>query len=163
SGHERLTYRELNERANRLAHHLRQHGAGSESLVGVLLERSPALIVALLGVLKSGASYVPLDPAYPRERLRFMLADAGAKVLLTRQSLRDELSPHDARVVCLDTEWENLAAASSENPARQSAPANLAYVIYTSGSTGKPKGAAIEHQSAVTLVQWARDFFTGEQ
>ena len=162
-GSEQLTYEELNARANRLAHKLRALGVGPESVVGVLLERSTSLIVALLGVLKSGASYVPLDPAYPSERLRFMLEDAGATVLLTQHNLRDKLSPHDARVVCLDIEWEDIAAESDENPVRQTAPANLAYVIYTSGSTGKPKGAAIEHHSAVTMVQWARDFFTEEQ
>ena len=163
SGQERITYRELNERANRLAHHLRKLGAGPESLVGVFLERSTSLIVALLGVLKAGASYVALDPAYPRERLRFMLEDAGAKVLLTQESLRNELPSHDARVVYLDTEWQNIAAENSENPTINIGPASLAYLIYTSGSTGKPKGAAIEHQSAVTMVQWARDFFTADQ
>jgi amino acid adenylation domain-containing protein len=163
SGEERISYRELNERANRVAHHLLKLGADSESLVGVMLERSTSLIVSLLGVLKSGASYVPLDPAYPRERLRFMLEDAGAKVLLTQDSFRDELSPHDAQVVCLDTEWEDIAAENNENPKRRTSPANLAYVIYTSGSTGKPKGAAIEHHSAVTMVHWARDFFSADQ
>ncbi len=159
SGTERLTYRELNERANRVAHHLRKLGVNTESRVGVLLERSSSLIVALLGVLKSGAAYVPLDPAYPRERLRFMLEDAGAKVLLTQDSLRNELPAHDARVVCV----ENIGTESNENPERRTTPENLAYLIYTSGSTGKPKGTAIEHQSAVTMVQWARDFFNADQ
>jgi amino acid adenylation domain-containing protein len=159
SGEERFTYREVNERANRVAHHLRKVGAGSESLVGVLLERSASLIVALLGVLKSGASYVPLDPAYPRERLRFMLEDAGARVLLTQESLRDALPTQHVRVVCI----ESIPVESNENPERVTSPANLAYVIYTSGSTGKPKGTAIEHHSAVTMVHWARDFFTSDQ
>ncbi len=161
SGAERLSYHDLNERANRVAHHLRSLGVGPESLVGVLLERSSRLIVSLLGVLKAGAAYVPLDPAYPRERLRLMLDDAGVAVLLTQQSLIDDLPSHDARVVCVDSDWENIAAQSSDNLLNQTLPANLAYVIYTSGSTGKPKGAAIAHRSVVTLMHWSHDFFSG--
>jgi amino acid adenylation domain-containing protein len=159
SGNERLTYGELNTRANQLAHRLLTLGAGPETLVGVLLERSPSLIVALLGVLKSGAASVPLDPAYPGERIRFMLEDAGIKVLLTQQSLRNDLPPHNAHVVCLDGELideetgQDLSLGTTH-------PSNLAYVIYTSGSTGRPKGVAIEHHSAATLIQWARQRFT---
>ncbi|HET7113670.1 MAG TPA: condensation domain-containing protein, partial [Pyrinomonadaceae bacterium] len=158
-GDRRLTYGELNQRANQLAHYLRAIDVGPSSLAGVMMDRSLDLIVALLGVLKTGAAYVPLDPAYPRERVRFMLEDAGVTVLLTQQSLRDDLPPHDAHTVCLDTEWERIAAESSDSPRTRTDPSDLAYVIYTSGSTGRPKGVAIEHQSAATLIQWARNVF----
>jgi amino acid adenylation domain-containing protein len=157
SGSERVSYRELNQRANQLAHHLRALGVGPECLVGVLLERSTLLVTSLLAVLKAGGAYVPLDPVYPRERLRLMLEDANVAVLLTQQNLKHDLPPLDAHVVCLDTEWEDLAG---DNPACWTTPSNLAYLIYTSGSTGKPKGAAIEHHSVVTLMYWSQDFFT---
>ena len=160
SGGEQVSYRELNARANRLAHHLRRLGAGAESLVGVMMERSTSLVVSLLGVLKAGSAYVPLDPTYPRERLRLMLEDAGVEILLTQQSLRADLPRHDARVIFVDADWEHIAAESSENPASVTLSANLAYLIYTSGSSGKPKGAAVEHKSVVTLMHWARNFFT---
>ncbi|HET7114021.1 MAG TPA: amino acid adenylation domain-containing protein, partial [Pyrinomonadaceae bacterium] len=159
SGEERITYADLNRQANHLAHHLRRLGVRAESLVGVMLDRSSSLIVALLGVLKSGAAYVPLDPAYPSERVRFMLEDAGVTVLLTQQSLRNQLQAEAAHVVCLDTDAEAIATESGDDPEPRADASNLAYVIYTSGSTGRPKGVAIEHHSAATLVQWARQHF----
>jgi amino acid adenylation domain-containing protein len=159
AGRERLSYRELNQRANRLAHHLRALGAGPESLVGVLLNRSTSLVVALLGVLKAGAAYVPLDPDYPRERLRLMI-DANINVLVTQENLKHNLPAHNAGVICLDAEWGGIALESSENPECLNTPSQLAYLIYTSGSTGKPKAAAIEHRNVVTLMHWARELFT---
>jgi len=159
---QRLSYRELNERANRLAHYLRREGVGAETLVGVLMKRSVEMVVSLLGVLKAGGAYLPLDPAYPRERLRFMLEDAAVTVLLTQRELVEALPESAARVVCVDTQWPEIAGESAENPENVVTPENLAYVIYTSGSTGQPKGVAIAHRSAVVLLQWAQEVFSAE-
>ena len=159
---ERVTYRELNRRANQLANYLRTLGVGPDILVGISIERSVEMVVAMLGVLKAGGAYVPLDPAYPQERLRFILDDTQAPVLLTQEHLIERLPDvaHHATVVCLDSDWPLIAQASDENPL--SPPHDLGYVIYTSGSTGRPKGVAIEHRSAVTLIDWALDFFRSE-
>src|SRR5262245_57805118 len=146
---EQLSYGELELRANQLAHHLRALGVGAESVVGVCLERSPALVVALLGILKAGGAYLPLDPGYPRERLSFMLADAGAALLLTQSGLRDRLDAPGVRRLELDSEVEAIAAHRGSAPASAVGPHNLAYVIYTSGSTGTPKGVAVEHRHLV--------------
>nr|QEO73764.1 AMP-dependent synthetase and ligase [uncultured bacterium] len=159
-GDERLTYRELNERANRLAHHLRALGVGPEEFVGILLERRVELIIALLATLKAGGAYVPLDPAYPLERLSFMLEDTRAGVLLTQRKLAHLLPQAEAKVVCVDEEADAFAAHDSENPRAVATPVSLGYVIYTSGSTGRPKGVSIEHHSAVTLIHWAKEVFT---
>jgi amino acid adenylation domain-containing protein len=151
-----VTYRELNARANRLAHRLVRLGVGPEVRVGVCLERGTELVVALLAVLKAGGAYVPLDPAYPAERLALMLADAGVAVLVTQEALRGLLPvPDDARVVSVDGAAAEVREASPENPPTAVAPRNLAYLIYTSGSTGVPKGVAIEHRSAVAMLAWA--------
>ena len=157
-----LTYRELNWRANQLAHCLRMLGVGPETLVGVCLERSLEMVVGLLGILKAGGAYVPLDPKYPQERVAFMLADTQAPVLLTQQRLMQDLPEHSATTVCLDTHWDRIAQSSPDNPVNRATPQNLAYVIYTSGSTGTPKGVAIEHRSTVALIQWAVDLFGAE-
>ena len=151
-----LTYRELNRRANQLAHHLRNLGVGPEALVGLCVERSLEMVVALLGILKSGGAYVPLDPTYPSERLAFMLADAQVSVLLTQQQLVEKLSAHRAPLVCLEAEWTGLAGESQDNPVSSVAAANLAYVIYTSGSTGKPKGVQITHRALVNFLHSMR-------
>jgi surfactin family lipopeptide synthetase C len=143
---ERLTYQELNRRANQLAHHLRALGVGPEMLVGICVERSLEMIVGLLGVLKAGAAYVPLDPVLPKERLAFMLADTQAPVLLMQQRLFERLPHHSAHLICIDTDWDTIAQESEENPASGATPENLAYVIFTSGSTGRSKGVAIEHR-----------------
>jgi len=148
-----LSYRELNERANQLAHYLKRYGVGSEVLVCVCMQRSVEMVVALLAILKAGAAYVPLDPAYPAERLAFMLADASAPVLLTQRELLPKL-PATTAVICQDREEKQVAAQSRENPARTTEAHNLAYVIYTSGSTGTPKGVAIEHRGLLNLVYW---------
>ncbi|MCP4663182.1 MAG: amino acid adenylation domain-containing protein [bacterium] len=146
---ERLSYGELNRRANRLAHTLRALGAGRnagapEVLVGLCLEPSGDLIVALVGILKSGAAFVPLDPSFPADRLAFMIEDTGISMLVTRERLRNALPEHAAITVCVEgVEW--LAGSSDANPVRGAELRNLAYIIYTSGSTGRPKGVAIPH------------------
>jgi non-ribosomal peptide synthetase component F len=149
---EQLTYRELNARANQLAHYLQTLGLEPEVLVGICVERSLEMIVGLLGILKAGGAYVPLDPAYPGERLAFMLEDSAVPVLLTQQRLVDRLPKQEAQIVCLDTQWEAIAQYSSENIACGVNAENLAYVIYTSGSTGKPKGVTIQHRSLVNYT-----------
>jgi amino acid adenylation domain-containing protein len=155
-----LSYAELNERAEQLATRLRRRGVGPESRVGVLLERSPELVVALLGVLKAGGAYVPLDPLYPADRLSFMLEDAGVSALLTQTSLLDSL-PDAALsrvpVLSLDAEWPEGDGA----PARVEGggPENLAYVIYTSGSTGRPKGVMVNHRAITNRILWMLEAF----
>jgi len=162
--HERWTYRELNRRANQLSHYLRSLGVGPESLVAVMMERSVELIVAMLGVLKAGGAYVPLDPAYPCERLRFMLEDTRTPVLLTQARLLDQVpAAHNAQVVRLDADWEEIGGGSEADPARSASAKHLAYVIYTSGSTGRPKGVAITHYSAATFIRWAQEVFDPAQ
>jgi amino acid adenylation domain-containing protein len=146
---QQLNYGELNGRANQLAHHLRRLAVGAEVQVGLCVERSLEMIVGVLGILKAGGAYVPLDPTYPRERLGFMLGDSGAPVLLTQQHLLDSLPPHQAQVVCLDTQWDEIGQASSDNSGTNVQVQNLAYVIYTSGSTGTPKGVLVTHQNLV--------------
>src|SRR5262249_34268985 len=155
--HEELTYRELNARANKLARYLRKLGVRPETCVGVLVERSLEMLVGLLAVLKAGGAYVPLDPEYPQERLGFMLADSGARVLLTQQHLAMHLPTHGARTVYVDSEGQAIDAESPENFRCDVTARNLAYVIYTSGSTGWPKGTAIEHRSACSFSYWARE------
>ncbi|MBC1223946.1 amino acid adenylation domain-containing protein [Nostoc sp. UCD121] len=153
---ESLTYQQLNDRANQLAHYLRSLGVKPEALVGICIERSPLMVVGLLGILKAGGAYVPLDPAYPQERLAFMLADAQVSVLLTQESLVTTLPPHQARVVCLDSA---TFSAIAENLPHTVTTDNLAYVIYTSGSTGRPKGVQIEHRGLLNLVFWHQQAF----
>ncbi|MEH2171960.1 amino acid adenylation domain-containing protein [Nostoc sp.] len=150
-----LTYLELNQRANQLAHYLQKLGVGPEVLVGICVERSLEMVMGILGILKAGGAYVPLDPAYPKERLAFMLEDAQISVLLTQQRLVARLPKHEAKIVCLDADWEIIAQESQENLSTQLAFKNLAYVIYTSGSTGKPKGVTIQHNSLVNYVKTA--------
>ena len=151
---EQLSYRELNRRANQLAHYLQRLGVGPESLVGICMERSVEMIVSLVAVLKAGGAYVPLDPEYPRERLSFMLADAAARVLLTQERLRGLVADSEARVVCVDSECEAIASEPTENPRSSVNDQNLAYVIYTSGSTGLPKGVALQHRPLFNLIEW---------
>jgi amino acid adenylation domain-containing protein len=160
-----ITYRELNQRANQLAHYLMTLGIGPEKLVGICAERSIEMVVGLLGILKAGGAYVPLDPTYPYERLRFMLEDSRASVLLTEQKFIEDrqwrIDDGDSRpsifhprlqIVCLDRDWPDVEQQSSENPLPNIQSYNLAYVIYTSGSTGKPKGVQIEHRSVVNCL-----------
>ena len=166
---EELTYEELDRRAERVARRLQADGVGPEVAVGVLLERTPDLVAALLGVLKAGGFYVPLDPAYPEARVAFMLADSRARRVLTREGLRGRLPQADAvRAICLDspdrTDRANRTAEPGGGAKREAAPLpeSLAYLIYTSGSTGRPKGVAIAHRSAAALVRWAWQVFPPE-
>lgn len=149
---QQLSYQDLNQRANQLAHYLRKLGVGPEVKVGICVERSVSMVVGLLAILKAGGAYVPLDPAYPKERLAFMLEDARVPVLLTQQQL-EGLPKCGTKVVCLDADWEVIAQESQENPVNHATAENLAYVIYTSGSTGKPKGVMIEHRSLVNFTK----------
>jgi amino acid adenylation domain-containing protein len=161
-GEKKLTYRQLNNQANKIAHHLQKLGIKPEVCVGVSLERSPLLVAGLLGILKAGGAYVPLDPNYPQQRLAFMLQDAQAPVLLTQSHLLASLSQYSGKIVCLDTEWDNINQENTENVNSNVSPLNLAYVLYTSGSTGQPKGVAIEHRSVVALLNWAKKVFNAE-
>ena len=157
----RITYDELNRRANQLAHYLRRLGVGPEVQVGILLERSIEMMVGMLGVLKAGGAYVPLDPQYPEERLAFMIDDAGARVLITQEHLRHRLNDRAVSHVVV-TEQQAWANEPVESPAVAVDEENLAYLIYTSGSTGVPKGVAIAHRNAVTLIHWALEAFDRE-
>ncbi|MEG4588312.1 amino acid adenylation domain-containing protein [Microcoleus sp. MOSTC5] len=163
---QKLTYRELNERANQLAHYLQHLGVKPEVLVGICVERSLDTIVGILGILKAGGAYVPLDPAYPHDRLAFTLEDAQISVLLTQQKLLKILPECSAKVIELD-QWEEEQNFSEKSPSdfkfNQQNPSKLAYVIYTSGSTGRPKGVAIEHRSAVAFLHWGKEVFSPEE
>jgi amino acid adenylation domain-containing protein/non-ribosomal peptide synthase protein (TIGR01720 family) len=158
-----LTYRELDRRANQLAHYLQAQGVGVETLVAIYMDRSLDLVVGLLAILKAGGAYVPIDPAYPPERIAIMLEDSRAAVLLTEARLAGRLVGPDARVVCLDDELRAALAREPETaPTSAITSRNLAYVLFTSGSTGRPKGVAIEHRSVAALIDWARQVFPPE-
>lgn len=150
-----LTYEELNARANQLAHALRREGVTAETIVAVATERSLELIIGILGVLKAGGAFVPLDPAYPQDRLAFMLDDSRAQVLLTQERQLATLPEHAIATICLDSGWDAIICESSQNPGSGPTTDNLAYVIYTSGSTGKPKGTMIQHGSLFDYTQTA--------
>jgi amino acid adenylation domain-containing protein len=152
AGEQTLSYGQLNQRANRLAHALRLMGIGPDVLVGLCVERSPDLAVGLLGILKAGGAYVPLDPIYPPDRLAYMLEDARAPVLVTQQAIVGRLSTGNARLVCLES--DEMAGYSSDDAPALATASNLAYVIYTSGSTGRPKGVQITHYSLLNLIYW---------
>ena len=156
---QKLTYQQLNNRGNQLAHCLRDKGVGPESLVGIFMERSLEMVIGLLGILKAGGAYVPLDPDYPTERLGDILSDSGVSLVLTQESLGDFLPQTGAELLCLDRDWEKIATYSPENPFNLTTPENLAYVIYTSGSTGKPKGVLISHRGLMNLICWHQDAF----
>ncbi|HYN84436.1 MAG TPA: amino acid adenylation domain-containing protein [Pyrinomonadaceae bacterium] len=155
-----LTYGELNARANRLAHRLREWGVGVDVLVGICAERGPEMVVAILAVLKAGGAYVPLSPGYPKDRLAFMIEDSGVRVLLAGRGA-DEALPAEtsARVVRLDSGDEEVARQSDENPRGGATERSLAYVIYTSGTTGQPKGVMVEHRGVTNLARWQADNF----
>ncbi|MBV9076813.1 MAG: AMP-binding protein, partial [Methylobacteriaceae bacterium] len=155
-GDERLSYRELDERSNRLAHHLRALGVGPDALVGLCLERTVLVPVAILGILKAGGAYLPLDPAYPAERLSYMLADAAAPVIVSQSSLAGALpDTYGGRIVLLDASADEIGRHPSSPVPVPLDPENLAYVVYTSGSTGKPKGVAVDHRGVVVLTKGA--------
>ncbi len=156
---QQLTYEELNQRANHLAHHLRSLGVSAEAKVGVIMERSLEMIVSLLGILKAGGAYVPIDPDYPPDRVTFMLSDANVHVLLTDRHFKEALGDVPCGTVCLDSEWQTITRNSSENPSSDVGSNNLAYVIYTSGSTGKPKGVTVTHGNVMRLFTATDEWF----
>ena len=159
----KLSYGELNRRANQLGHYLRKQGVGPEVRVGICVERSLEMVVGLLGILKAGGAYVPLDASYPQERLEFMVKDVQAAVLLTQTELLKHLPQSGPRMICLDEEWERIEQESEKNLATDSDRENLAYVMYTSGSTGGPKGVGVEHRSIVRLVKNSNFLQLGEE
>ncbi|MGZ6550796.1 MAG: non-ribosomal peptide synthetase, partial [Tumebacillaceae bacterium] len=152
-GEQQWTYRELNERVNQLTHSLRKQGVDVGVQVGICMERSLEMIVGMLAILKAGGTYVPLDPAYPQERLTFMLEDAQVAVLVTEQHLMNALPEHGARVILLDSDREAIAQENTENPDVVVDTETLAYVIFTSGSTGRPKGVCVPHRAVARLVK----------
>lgn len=160
---QQLTYQELNDRANQLAHYLRSLGVKPETLVGICVERSLEMLVGILGILKAGGAYVPLDPAYPQERIAFMLEDTQAPVLLTQAQLLDRLPDSQAQIICLDSDWGTIAQFSEDNLESSLTSDNLAYVIYTSGSTGKPKGTLIPHRGLVNYLCWCAQAYAVDQ
>jgi len=151
---ERLTYRDLNRRANQLANFLQGQGVGPEVVVGICVERSLEMLVGLLGILKAGGAYAPLDPGYPKQRLAFILEDTQIKTLVTQESLLEKLPGRHAKVVCLDRDWEVIERSSQQPPISTAGPDNLAYVIHTSGSTGRPKGIMVDHKSIANYLGW---------
>src|SRR5215213_5786030 len=158
-GNVRISYGELNGRANQLARYLKTRGVGPETRVAVCLDRSPESITAILGIVKAGGAYVPIDPAYPAERLAFMVADTDAVVLITDARLARELSNVETPTVCLDAAWDVIKLEDASNIGADVVAANLAYVIYTSGTTGRPKGVQITHSALLNLVKWHQQTF----
>ena len=149
-----LAYRELEQRSNRMARHLRALGVGPDVLVGLCVERSPLMVVGALAILKAGGAYVPVDPSYPQERIALMLDDAGPRVLVTQTSLAQQLSAHGREIVILDREVPQIVNQSPGALADSGSLNDLAYVIYTSGSTGQPKGVEITHAGLLNLIFW---------
>ena len=156
---QRLTYSELNHRANHVAHYLRGRGVGPEVLVGICLKRSVDMVVGALGILKAGGAYLPLDPSYPPERLSFLLQDSAVSLLITEEHLVKDLSKQGVEILSLDVNAPHLARHSAENCESYATSENLAYVIYTSGSTGRPKGVEITHANLLNLVLWHQSAF----
>ncbi|NEU77735.1 non-ribosomal peptide synthetase [Nostoc sp. UIC 10630] len=160
---EQLTYRELNIRANQIAHYLQQLGVKPEVPVGICVERSLEMVIGLLGILKAGGAYLPIEPTYPKERLAFILQDAQTPVLLTQQHLAANLPTDATQVICLDTDWQIISQQPIDNPVNDITTLNLAYIIYTSGSTGKPKGTLIHHQGLVNYLSWCTQAYNLDQ
>ncbi|MGG0279141.1 amino acid adenylation domain-containing protein [Bacillus pacificus] len=151
---EKITYKELNERANQLAHYLQKKGVGPDTLVGLCVERSLEMIVGILGILKAGGAYVPLDPTYPEQRLQYILEDASIQLFVTQESLKNlKWLPENVESICLDRDQDEIGKESKTLPVSSVGPQNLAYVIYTSGSTGNPKGVMIEHHNVIRLFK----------
>ena len=153
---QQLTYRELESRSNQLANRLLEMGVGQGALVGIYIERSLDMLVGLLGILKAGAAYIPLDPAYPGDRIGYMLDDSGARFVLTQSSLVDVLPQFTGNTLCLDSDWHSISQQSADAVPQSAKPEDLAYIIYTSGSTGRPKGVEIPHRAVVNFLQSMR-------
>jgi|GEM_PF-106828 len=152
-----ISYRDLDERSNRLAHYLQARGAGPDVMVGIYVNRSIEMLVALLGTLKAGAAYLPLDPSFPADRIEYMIEDSATPLVVTQSALQGELPKSDrVKVVCLDADWAAIEREPAEAPSCEARSENLAYVIYTSGSTGKPKGVELEHRSVVSFLDSMR-------
>ena len=149
---ERLTYGELNQKANQLAHYLENLGPGPGTFIGLFVERSPDVITGILGILKNGCTYIPMDPAYPEERLRHMMKDSDSPVILTLSHLKKMLPQTKAQIVCMDSDWRRISEEKSDDSDSGQGPASLAYVIFTSGSTGKPKGVCCHHRGVMNLL-----------
>ena len=162
-GEQHLSYRELNERANKLARYLQRHGVGPESLVGICVERSAEMIVGLLGILKAGGAYVPLDTSCPPERMAFMLDDARVEVLVTQANQLNQVPKRKAKLICLDRDWEEIDRERGANFDANAAPDNAAYIIYTSGSTGQPKGVVVSHHNVLRLFAATKSCFDFSQ
>ncbi|OXB17671.1 hypothetical protein B0A80_20570, partial [Flavobacterium tructae] len=157
---EALSYRELDNKSNQLAHYLRGEGVEPDSLVGICLERSLEMLIGIMGILKSGAAYVPIDPGYPKERISYIIVDSNIKVLLTDETTVESIeSKNDIKLILLDKDWKNIAKEKSKKTADLVKSNNLAYVIYTSGSTGNPKGVMIKHSSLKDYIITFLDFF----
>ena len=156
-GADTITYAELNTRANRLAHYLRALDVQPETMIGVHVERGLDMLVALLGVLKAGGAYVPMDPTFPQERLTYMIEDAAMPIIISQARLADQLPPHSARLICIDSDWPQIQLSPTDNPPPRTTGSNLVYVIFTSGSTGRPKGVQIEHHSLTNYLLTMRD------
>jgi len=154
-GEQQLTYHQLNTCANQLAHHLHSLGIAPDTLIGLYVERSPLMLIGLLGILKAGAAYIPIDPSYPPERQAYILRDTQTSLVLTQQSLTANILADNLKVVCLDRDWDLIATQPTENAVTSTTALNLAYVIYTSGSTGEPKGTLIPHRGLVNYLSWA--------
>jgi amino acid adenylation domain-containing protein len=157
---QRLTYEEVNARANQVAHYLLAHGAGPDVLVGICLERSLDMVIGLLGILKAGSAYVPIDPDYPRERIGFMVQDAAVPLLLTGRDLMSSLGIHQTHIICLDRDRPEIECERRSNPCAPVGLQNLAYTIYTSGSTGRPKGAGIPHGGLLNRLLWMQEQYS---
>ncbi|MBD2515136.1 amino acid adenylation domain-containing protein [Nostoc sp. FACHB-973] len=160
---QQFTYQELNNRANQLAHYLQQLGVKPDVMVGICIERSPLMLIALLGILKAGGAYVPIDPNYPLERKAFILNDSQMPVLVTQQHLIADLSTNEIKVIAIDSELQTINQQKIDNPITTTIALNLAYIIYTSGSTGKPKGTLIPHQGLVNYLSWATQKYAVEE
>ncbi len=161
-GATRISYTELNSHANQLAHLLIAQGAGPDIPIGIFAERTAELIVGILGILKSGSPYVPIDPEYPSERIAYILEDAAPPVVLTQTSLRDKLPSFAGKMLCLDEDRHTIQSQPTSNPTSAAQSHNLAYILFTSGSTGRPKGVALEHRTPVTFIQWAHTIFPAQ-
>lgn len=153
------SYQELNKKTNQLAHYLQEQGIGPDDLVAIFMTRSIEMVVAIYGIIKAGAAYVPLEPELPAQRIDFILSDTKAKVILTQDTLHNRLATNSATSLCLDTEWYKPDTFPQTNPTSNVTSNNLAYIIYTSGSTGTPKGVMIEHKAIYNRLQWMQDTF----
>ena len=150
---DQISYSDLNLKANQLAHYLQAKGVGPETIIGIFIDRSIEMIVTILGILKTGGAYLPLDPSYPYSRISFMIDDSQVKIILTKDELLEKIPNQDVEIISINGEWELISKENSSNPVSNSMPNNLAYIIYTSGSTGNPKGVMIEHKSLSNLVR----------